>query len=292
MATAESVLPFAGAIGGVAEAIAVQPLDMIKTRQQLHSGKDGLIATVRKVASEGGMIRLYAGLSAECLGMIPKSAALFAAYELTRRRLSNTSLGDTSLTAACAGTVAGIPEAIMVTPAQVVKVRLQAREHLGRYHSFKHCVSKIIRTEGPSAFMIGLGPTLFRNSVFNTCYFGSMHYMKSLLPQAKSKFECLSQTLVTGFVGAVFGTCFCTPFDLAKSRFQSQLILPGQQRKYTHTFPTLLNVYTQEGFFALYKGFVAKAIRCGLGGAVAMAGFELTMYAAQNFDRQLHLTPA
>ena len=65
---------------------------------------------------------------------------------------------------------------------------------------------------------------------------------------------------------------------MVKSRFQSELPLEGQPRKYAHTLPALARIYREEGFTAIYKGFLPKAIRMGLGGAVAMSTFEFVQY--------------
>jgi len=37
-----------------------------------------------------------------------------------------------------------------------------AKEHLGRYRNTLHCLTEVVRSEGPSALFIGLVPTLFR----------------------------------------------------------------------------------------------------------------------------------
>jgi solute carrier family 25 2-oxodicarboxylate transporter 21 len=55
------------------------------------------------------------------------------------------------------------------------------------------------------------------------------------------------------------------------TRFQSQL--PGQKR-YTRVFPTLATIYTEEGPSALYKGFVPKALRLGIGQTVGLMMFQ------------------
>jgi len=136
------------------------------------------------------------------------------------------------------------------------QVRMQAKEHLGRYSSPADCLKKTLRSEGIASFYTGLGPTLWRNCVWNTghdfndrcvgmiffedismliltylffyhiitVYFATMHGIKSnLLPVARNKTESLIQTLFSGFGAAVFATCFNAPFDVVKSRFQSQL---------------------------------------------------------------------
>jgi hypothetical protein len=67
----------AGAIAGFVEAVAVHPLDMIKTRHQLNAGVNETIAqSVRSLLREGGARRLYRGLVPELIGMTPTRSAM------------------------------------------------------------------------------------------------------------------------------------------------------------------------------------------------------------------------
>jgi len=269
--SSELGLFLAGAASGLAEGIVVQPFDMIKTRHQLNvKNNESVLKSFRSIYNEGGLVRFYRGMFPELVGLVPKSSGMYATYELVYRRLGN----DTSISASIAGFTSGIVEALIVTPTQVVKVRLQAKEHLGRYLGPKDCIIKTYQTEGLLGFATGLGPTLWRNCVWNTVYFGTMHWLKKQLPPAKTKIVDLSMTLVTGFFGAVFATCFNAPFDVVKSRFQSQL-KDAKPLKYNYTIPSLITIYKEEGLSSCYKGFRPKAIRMGLGGAVAMFTFEL-----------------
>jgi hypothetical protein len=121
------VLFLAGAFSGLAEALVVQPFDMIKTRHHLNHEKiETITETMVNVYREGGVLRFYRGITAELVGMIPKSSAMYASYELVRKFISDDmGYGDTSLVAAAAGLASGVPEALTVQPFQVVKVRLQ-----------------------------------------------------------------------------------------------------------------------------------------------------------------------
>ena len=59
------------------EAVAVHPLDMIKTRHQLNAGVNETIAqSVRSLLREGGARRLYRGLVPELIGMTPTRSAM------------------------------------------------------------------------------------------------------------------------------------------------------------------------------------------------------------------------
>eukprot|EP01038_Epipyxis_sp_PR26KG_P005856 gene5856-8079_t len=280
MPSVETILFVAGGVSGMMEAIVVQPFDMVKTRHQLNSAtNESVYKTLCSIYKEGGFLRLYRGMAAEVVGIVPKSSGMYATYEIVRKRLAQSNdFGDTSFTAALAGFCSGIPEALIVQPTQIVKVRVQAKEHIGQYKNSLDCLIKLVTKEGLSSLLIGLEATLFRNCVWNTVYFGTMHYVKRLLPKTESKAISLLQTLISGSCGAVFATCFNAPFDVAKSRFQSQLPLAvsGLDRlKYRNTFQTLYLISHEEGISACYKGFYPKAIRMCLGGGVAMATFEL-----------------
>lgn len=103
-----------------------------------------------------------------------------------------------------------------------------------------------------------------------------MHKLKTWLPKPETPSHAIQAvyTLVTGAAGAIFATMFNTPFDVVKSRFQSQLAVQGTPLKYRGTLQSLSLIYREEGFLSCYKGFKPKAVRMALGGAVAMMVFE------------------
>lgn len=109
-----------------------------------------------------------------------------------------------------------------------------------------------------------------------------MHKLKTLLPKPETPSHAIqaAYTFVTGAAGAIFATMFNAPFDVVKSRFQSQLAVPGEPLKYRGTLQSLSLIYREEGFFACYKGFKPKAVRMALGGAVAMMVFEFVVKIA------------
>jgi solute carrier family 25 2-oxodicarboxylate transporter 21 len=279
------VLSIAGALSGVAEALCVQPLDMIKTRFQLNPEKNpSIIQALKHVLHEGGFLRFYRGILPEIVGMIPRSTAMYMGNELARRWLTEKNNGVCNYyIAATAGWIAGIPEACAVTPFQVVKVRLQSKSHLGHYTNSWDCVQKIVTQEGPLRLFNGLTTTCWRNSVWNSVYFGSMWEMKGFLPQSDHHLVSLATTLVSGFIGGVIATTVNCPLDVAKSRIQSQRHEVGVVLKYQSTFPSLYTIFKEEGAVAIYKGYTPKVLRMGVGGAIAMAAFEATCIVVPNF---------
>jgi len=78
---------------------------------------------------------------------------------------------------------------------------------------------------------------------------------------------------ITGCISSALATTLNTPFDVAKSRMQNQL--PGQVAVYNWTIPTLKDIYTKEGFQALYKGYAARMARLVPGGGIMLVAFDV-----------------
>lgn len=276
-----SELFFAGGVSGIVEALAVQPLDMAKTRLQLMPlNRPPLHRALVDVVQEGGVLRLYRGVLPELAAMTPKSSAMYASYESTLRLL-RPSLGDTAAAHFVAGLASGVPEALTVTPFQVVKVRLQAKEYLGRYTGTMQCVQRILAEEGLAAFTTGLHATIWRNSIWNSVYFALMGSLRPAIagPEGSHPLVESARTLALGFVSGVVATAFNNPFDVVKSRIQAELRSEPAARGGLvgeAGFARLLDAWRVEGLAGLYAGFSAKALRMGVGGAVGMAAYEAT----------------
>lgn len=275
-------LTLAGGIGGFVECLAVQPFDLIKTRFQINQEKNpSVFNALKSIYNEGGILRFYRGILPELIGIIPKSSAMYSSYELARRFFRDLNGGVCDIKVAlAAGLFSGFPEAFTVQPFQVVKVRLQAKEHLGRYKNTWDCTKKILQMEGPRGFLIGIGPTCWRNSIWNGVYFSLTHKIKeiSIKKQVEgsthSSMWPLFVSLFSGSIAGVVATCFNVPFDVVKSRFQSELRLQNVPSKYASTLPTLFAVIHAEGFAGIYKGLAPKLWRMAVGGGVAMFAFD------------------
>jgi solute carrier family 25 2-oxodicarboxylate transporter 21 len=125
-----------------------------------------------------------------------------------------------------------------------------------------------------SLLTTGLGPTFVRNCVWNSIYLSTLYNVEAALPTASSDVEAITRKLGLGIIVGMFATCFNAPFDVVKSRFQSQLTVPGALPKYRSTFQALKLIYQEEGFQAMYRGLAPKAVRLGIGQTVGLLVFE------------------
>ncbi|KAG0196931.1 hypothetical protein BGX28_009540 [Mortierella sp. GBA30] len=270
-------LPFAyqflaGAIAGVTEISCMYPLDLVKTRLQLqstaiqssyassialtHSAKAGILEApytsildcLRKVVQQEGLLNLYRGVLPPILAEAPKRAIKFGANEQWGFAFKKLFSLDrfTASQAGFIGSLAGATEAFLVTPFDLVKVRLQDRHGLGDYTGTMDCIRKIGKQEGVLTFYHGLESTIWRHATWSGMYFMIIHLFRTAFPErsSASKNESMLRNFVAGTIGGTFGTLVNTPFDVVKSRVQNQ-------RKgnvtYGYALPSLVTIYREEG---------------------------------------------
>jgi solute carrier family 25 (mitochondrial 2-oxodicarboxylate transporter), member 21 len=170
-----------------------------------------------------------------------------------------------------------------VVPFELVKIRLQDRASQGKYNGPLDCLLKIVRQEGPLALYNGLESTMWRHILWNAGYFGVIFQVREQLPKAQDKKSQMLNDVTAGAIGGTVGTILNTPMDVVKSRIQNSPKIAGSVPKYNWAFPALGTVMKEEGFTALYKGFLPKVLRLGPGGGILLVVFTGVM----DFFRQM-----
>ena len=293
-----SDLPFiyqflSGAVAGISEILCMYPLDVVKTRIQLQTAAPGtpgaytsMLDAFRKIIKTEGVGRLYRGISAPILMEAPKRAVKFSANDSWGKFYRNLFdvQGPNQSLAVLTGATAGATESFVVVPFELVKIRLQDKK--STYTGPLDVVKKMVANEGLFSLYNGLEATLWRHIVWNAGYFGVISKVRSMLPATKSEGEKIRNDLIAGTIGGTTGTILNTPFDVVKSRIQSTARVPGVVPKYNWTFPALSTVAREEGFAALYKGFLPKVLRLGPGGGILLVVYKKCM----DFFREYHLS--
>ncbi|KAH8808460.1 mitochondrial carrier domain-containing protein [Xylogone sp. PMI_703] len=284
-------LPFiyqfaAGAVAGVSEILVMYPLDVVKTRVQLQTGKgggadqyNGMVDCFRKIIKNEGFGRLYRGIEAPILMEAPKRATKFAANDAWGkfyRDIFGVAKMNQSLSI-LTGATAGATEAFVVVPFELVKIRLQDRASAGKYNGMIDVVVKTVKAEGPLALYNGLESTMWRHILWNAGYFGCIFQVRELLPKADNSSTQMMYDLVSGATGGTVGTILNTPMDVVKSRIQNSPKVAGSVPKYNWAWPAVATVAREEGFGALYKGFLPKVLRLGPGGGILLVVFTGVM---------------
>lgn len=240
-----------------------------------------MVDCFRKIVRNEGFSRLYRGITAPILMEAPKRATKFAANDswgIFYRNLFGMQKANQQLSI-LTGATAGATEALVVVPFELVKIRMQDRASAGRYSSIIDCVGKTIKAEGPLALYNGLESTMWRHILWNAGYFGCIFQVRALMPAVSpgNKAQATATDFLSGAIGGTVGTIINTPMDVVKSRIQNSPKIAGSVPKYNWAWPGLGTVMREEGFGALYKGFLPKVLRLGPGGGVLLVVYTTVM---------------
>ncbi|XP_008326848.1 calcium-binding mitochondrial carrier protein Aralar1 [Cynoglossus semilaevis] len=157
----------AGGCAGASQVIFTNPLEIVKIRLQVAGEiTTGPRVSALTVVRDLGFFGLYKGAKACFLRDIPFSAIYFPVYAHTKQKLADEDGRLGALQLLTAGAVAGVPAASLVTPADVIKTRLQVAARAGQttYNGVIDCFRKILKEEGFSALWKGAGARVFRSS--------------------------------------------------------------------------------------------------------------------------------
>jgi solute carrier family 25 2-oxodicarboxylate transporter 21 len=151
---------------------------------------------------------------------------------------------------------------------------MQAKERASAYKNTADAFSKMLKAEGPTVFLQGIEPALWRQSLWNGSFFASGFAMKKhVLWEPETRSSELARNFVAGFVGGTVGTTANTPFDVVTSRMRN--VLPGEASPYRNAWQGVLLIAREEGLLALYKGYLPKVLRLGPGGGILLMVYEV-----------------
>ncbi|KAL5285325.1 SLC25A12 family protein [Megaselia abdita] len=157
----------AGACAGASQVVFTNPLEIVKIRLQV-AGEIAGGAKIRalSVVRELGLFGLYKGARACLLRDVPFSAIYFPTYAHVKAAMADEDGYNHPLTLLAAGAIAGVPAASLVTPADVIKTRLQVVARTGQttYKGVWDAAKKIMVEEGPRAFWKGTAARVLRSS--------------------------------------------------------------------------------------------------------------------------------
>ncbi|NXF09516.1 CMC1 protein, partial [Smithornis capensis] len=163
----------AGGCAGASQVIFTNPLEIVKIRLQVAGEiTTGPRVSALSVIKDLGFLGLYKGAKACFLRDIPFSAIYFPVYAHSKMMFADESGHVGGLNLLAAGAIAGVfplqgvPAASLVTPADVIKTRLQVAARAGQttYTGVIDCFRKILREEGPTALWKGAAARVFRSS--------------------------------------------------------------------------------------------------------------------------------
>jgi len=259
-----------GSIAGGVEVLTMYPSDVVKTRSQLRSRSIGFFKDLTRVFREGAAYR-GVGTLLTCDPL--KRSLKFGMFQeystILKREVPELTAGWQR--GGFAGAMAGATETLFECPFENVKIRMQIKT-LSYGHSLE-CLGLILKNESFLSLYRGLSAHMLRNTIWNSCYFGTAGLRRMYSQEYGGNLSGPAQAFVNfvcGASGGALGVICNTPFDVVKSRMQDIT----QKVPYTGIISSLRRIVDQEGLPALYKGLKPRVFRLGLGGGIMMIAFD------------------
>jgi len=203
----------AGAGAGCSQVIFTNPIEIVKIRLQTQGESVKLYGATPKsaitIVRELGFRGLYKGASACLLRDIPFSGIYFPAYASCKQYLTDPAKGSPTPGALLlAGALAGIPAASLVTPADVIKTRLQVEARTGQttYKNIPDAAAKIWEQEGFTAFWKGAPARVLRSSPqFGVTLFAYELLHRAIAPESAPRPPTNAPVSMQDYYGAIGG---------------------------------------------------------------------------------------
>ncbi|KAF7846492.1 hypothetical protein BT93_L4244 [Corymbia citriodora subsp. variegata] len=281
----------AGGGAGMMEALVCHPLDTIKVRMQLSrrarapgAKRRGFIQTGAEIVKRETPLGLYKGLGAVLTGIVPKMAIRFTSYEWYKQALADETGKVSSRSTFLAGLAAGVTEAVaVVTPMEVIKIRLQAQHHsmadpldVPKYRNAAHALYTVVKEEGAGALYRGVSLTALRQGSNQAVNFTAYTELKAFFQgRATDPNAALPgwQTALLGLISGAMGPLSNAPIDTIKTRLQKTPAQPGET-----AMGRIVNIgnmmWKQEGIRAFWMGITPRIMRVAPGQAVTFAVYE------------------
>ena len=215
-------------------------MQLSRRARQPGAPKRGFVATGAAIVRKETPLGLYKGLGAVLTGIVPKMAIRFTSFGAYRQALADPRTGVASGSAVfLAGLAAGVTEAVaVVTPMEVVKIRLQAQHHsmadpldIPKYRNAAHALYTLVREEGVGALYRGVSLTALRQGTNQAVNFTAYTYFKDWLQAWQPEYQGRNlpgwQTTLIGLVSGAMGPLSNAPIDTIKTRLQKTPAEPG-----------------------------------------------------------------
>ncbi|GFP80629.1 nicotinamide adenine dinucleotide transporter 1 chloroplastic [Phtheirospermum japonicum] len=280
----------AGAAAGVIAATFVCPLDVIKTRFQVHGLPQLASANIRgsvivgsleQIIQKEGLRGMYRGLSPTVLALLPNWAVYFTIYEQLKSSLGEfldvnhqLSIGANMMAASGAGAAT----TIATNPLWVVKTRFQTqgmRIGVLPYSSTFSALRRIAHEEGIRGLYSGLVPALAGISHV-AIQFSTYEKIKSYLADhgntTTHKLSACDVALASS-VSKIFASTLTYPHEVVRSRLQEQGY--HSAKRYSGVVDCIKKVKQQEGINGFYRGCATNLLRTTPAAVITFTSFEM-----------------
>ncbi|XP_056446334.1 solute carrier family 25 member 47-B isoform X1 [Gadus chalcogrammus] len=263
----------AGSVGGAFGVAVGYPLDTVKVRIQTQHQYTGVWHCIRSTCKNEGAKGFYKGMSMPVTTVSLSSSVVFGTYRnilqiLGQLRHRSVDARPAKLDIFLSGLAGGVAQVSVMSPADIVKVRLQcqgvpmqghaAGSPRPKYRGPVHCLLTIAREEGVLGLYKGAQALALRDGPAFATYFTTYNVIcEKLSPPGQTRPEW-KVVLLAGGLSGTCGWFVGTPMDVIKARLQMDWM---GERKYKGFFHCITDSVRTEGPGVLYKGLAINCVR-------------------------------
>lgn len=260
------------------------PIDVIKTRLQLQpaaasgaGSNPGLVTTGLLIVRHEGLLRLWAGwrpavARAMCYGGL--RLGLYTPIKnvissMQQQQVSsqhsriipgssqpNSSSGQAGVSAkVLAGTASGALAAALLSPTELVKVRLQ--QPGSPYHSSSQVVAAVVKADGVKGLWKGATPGVVRAAALTVSQCATYDEVKARVMAATSWPDSAATHLATAMITGVVSTTATNPVDVIKTF----MFVGGSAHR--NPLACAVAIYESYGLGGFWRGWLANYARLG-----------------------------
>lgn len=279
-------------------------------RKTYNSTIDG----IRKISKNEGILTLWRGLSPTLMMAIPANVIYFAGYDWLRTSTKSPINGRVSDQYAplYAGSIARILAALVVSPVEMLRTRMQATQsqEKGVLRSTVVGLKEMVSNEGYRSLWRGLSLTLWRDVPFSAFYWWGYEYGRERLHDIRdraiphdpafgnrkrtrselSHSAVLTDSFLAGAGSGAIAAFVTTPFDVGKTRQQTVMHDPKVRMKdlpENRTMPRFLyHIWCKDGASGLFKGWAARCLKVAPACAIMISSYEVGKKMAGNVNER------
>ncbi|KAF0695925.1 Aste57867_13273 [Aphanomyces stellatus] len=242
----------------------------------------GTMHALSHIVRTEGVRALYAGLPPTLLIAVPSTVFYFTSYDLLLANAKAYYPDQATLLPFVCGSFARCVSATVVSPLELIRVRMQAAPNAG---SFAEVLGRSVG-DGVFSLWRGLMPTLARDVPFSALYWGFFEILKanlttSLLHNSDNHGQTqLGIAFVAGATSGAVATVLTQPFDVVKTKRQMETFsMPtAPQHLVAEEKPRVMRIMADivrtEGMGGLMTGLSARVAKVAPACAIMISTYE------------------
>lgn len=269
----------AGASAGVVSRSLVAPLDLVKIRLQMVTGRTqwttvgGLADTaaiVRRTFIQEGLAGFWGGNIAALQLYAAFGAVQFATFGPVKTALQPWSPSP-AVNDFIAGATAGAAATTLTFPLDVLRSRGAVLGCFRREHTMRHMLACLVARPRQTVgdMYRGLTPALISVTPYMGATFAIFEGLRVSFPT-----EHHATIAWYGAVSGVVGKLLVYPLDVCKRRLQMQGVTSVSIQVYGGTVDCLRSMLLREGAPSLFRGLAPSLVKAGVGAASTFASFH------------------